>query len=488
MADAQELPLHHETGAQRARRSPLAELLILAAPTVAQMASYTVMQFVDRIMLAEVSDLHATAAGTAGLTYFCVIGFGFGVLLVVNTLVSQSFGRKDLRATGQYLWQGLWFGVAFGFLTLVLWPIAPWLFRVMGHEPNVAALEATYIQVCSLAGFIKLASTGLSQFLLGIQRPTIVFVGTLVGIVANLFFNWLLIYGNWGFPAMGVAGAAWGTNAAVLMEFIVMGLYCARRPFVREYNTGDWRLRWSEFKVMIRVGIPSGFQLICDISAWAVFLNVIVGSFGTAALSATTFAFTYMSLCFMPAVGVGSAVTALVGNYIGMKRYDVAEQRAHLGFFLCAVYMVAVGLILFALRFKLMAVFSPHPEVQSIGATILVFVAIYQLFDAMFIVYVGAARGAGDTLVPAVVQAILVWTIVVGGGGLIAKYAPQFGVSGPWTLATIFGAILGIFLLVRFRRGGWKTIDLTVPPTSNVGDDSARLENSNEPVASATRL
>jgi MATE family multidrug resistance protein len=139
--------------------------------------------------------------------------------------------------------------------------------------------------------------------------------------------------------------------------------------------------------------------------------------------------------------------------------------------------MVLAGLVLFLLRYRLMAVFSPHPEVQRIGATILVFVAIYQLFDAMFIVYVGAARGAGDTLVPAVVQAILVWSIVVGGGAIIVKVAPHLGVAGPWTLATIFGAILGIFLLIRFRRGGWQSIDLAAATTSNVPADSARLES-----------
>jgi MATE family multidrug resistance protein len=93
----------------------------------------------------------------------------------------------------------------------------------------------------------------------------------------------------------------------------------------------------------------------------------------------------------------------------------------------------------------------------------------------MFIVYVGALRGAGDTLVPAVVQTCLVWSIVVVGGSIAARYAPQYGVSGPWTLATIFGAILGVFLLIRFRRGRWRSIDLAVATTSNVPHESARL-------------
>lgn len=461
-------------------RRPMVELLLLAAPTVAQMASYTVMQFADRYMLALVGDLEATAAGTAGITYFCVIAFGFGVMLVINTLVSQSYGRNDLPSTGRYLWQGIWFGVAFGVATLLLWPLATRMFEAMGHEPRVVKLESEYLRVVAVAGWTKLAAVAMSQFLLGLHRPMIVFVGTLLGVGANVFFNWLLIYGNWGFPMMGVAGAAWGTNAAVTVELLVMAAYIARPRFAREHFAGHWRLRWDLFRMLLRVGVPAGIQLVCDITAWMVFMNVIVARFGTAALAANSFAFTYMHLCFMPAIGVGAAVTALVGKYIGMGRHDLATRRAHLGFVVCAIYMVLMGLALFVGRYRLIGVFSTDPAVQQIGATILIFVAAYQIFDAMFVVYVGALRGAGDTLVPATVQAVLVWAIVVFGGWIITNQAPHYGVAGPWTLATIFGAILGIFLLIRFRLGGWKSIDLGHPATSNVPADSARLSVLNE--------
>jgi MATE family multidrug resistance protein len=467
--------------ALEARERPLRELLLLAVPTVAQMASYTLMQFADRWMLAYVGDLEATAAGTAGIVYFCVIGFGFGVLLVVNTLASQSFGRRDYRSAGRYLWQGLWFGVAFGLAAMLLYPVAQSLFLKMGHPLRIATLEADYLRVLTLAGSVKLASTALSQFLMGIHRPMVVFVAAASGVVINLFFNWLFIYGHWGFPAMGVAGAAWGTNAAVLVELLVMAAYVAAPAMVRTFNTLDWKLRWDMQRTLLRVGLPAGFQLICDVAAWTVFLNIIMVSFGTAALSANSFAFTYMHLSFMPAIGVGAAVTALVGKYIGMKRYDLAERRAHLGFFVCAIYMVVCGVMFLLFRNDLIRLFSNDPQVLRIGAVTMIFVAAYQIFDAMFIVYVGALRGAGDTLVPAAVQAVLVWTIVVGGGFATARYAPQYGVSGPWTLATLFGALLGVYLLVRFKRGRWKSIRLHPDepiPAAQVADDSITASNS----------
>src|SRR5688500_2163280 len=164
-------PLSSEPLLQISQRRPIVELLTLALPTVAQMASYTLMQFTDRWMLAKVGDLEATAAGTAGITFFCVLGFGYGVLLVVNTLVSQAFGRRDNASIGRYLCQGLWFGLIFGTLTLVLYPVAEPLFLRMGHEPRMAALEGEYLRVVSLAGWTKLLAVALMQSLLGLHRP-----------------------------------------------------------------------------------------------------------------------------------------------------------------------------------------------------------------------------------------------------------------------------------------------------------------------------
>jgi MATE family multidrug resistance protein len=386
------------------------------------------------------------------------------VLFVVNTLVSQSFGQRNYVNCGRYLWQGVWFALLFGVVTLLMYPFAERLFLLMKHEPRMAALEAEYFRVVVLAGPVKLASVALAQFMLGIHRPVFVFVGALGGVFTNVFFNWLLIYGNWGFPALGVAGAAWGTNAAVVVELLVMALYLSRPRVVREFNTLDTAFRPDLFRTLLRIGLPAGFQLICDILAWTVFMNVIIAQFGTAALSANSFAFTYMHVCFMPAIGVGAAVTALVGKYIGMGRPDLAERRAHLGFFVCATYMVLCGAVLAFFSRPLLSIFTSDPHVQDIGQTLMYFVAAYQIFDAMFVTYVGALRGAGDTLAPAVVQAGLVWTIVVLGGALTVHYTPQYGVAGPWTLATFFGSVLGMFLLTRFLHGRWKSIRLDHAP------------------------
>src|SRR4051812_36876317 len=137
---------------------PLVELLRLAGPTVAQMASYTVMQFLDAWMLAHVGDgiTAPTAVGNSGILAFSVISLGMGVLWVVNALVSQAYGRRDDAECGRFLWQGVWFSLAFGAIALALLPIARPLFYAMGHEPKLADAEAAYFRIVVAFGAVKM--------------------------------------------------------------------------------------------------------------------------------------------------------------------------------------------------------------------------------------------------------------------------------------------------------------------------------------------
>jgi MATE family multidrug resistance protein len=122
-----------------------------------------------------------------------------------------------------------------------------------------------------------------------------------------------------------------------------------------------------------------------------------------------------------------------------------------------------------------MATFTKEPDVLTMGATILIFAGIYQCFDAMYIVYNGALRGAGDTFVPAVATAALCWTITVLGGFVVARRAPQLGPVGPWLAATGYGIILGVFMYFRFRRGAWRRIRLNSERISQPALDSATV-------------
>jgi MATE family multidrug resistance protein len=479
-AEPAPIPLHRASGATLPER-PLRELLLLAGPTIAQMASYTVMQFLDTWMLSRLGTAEPTAAGQASLFAWSFIGFGVGVLFCVNTLVSQSFGRKDLRACGPYLWQGLWFAVLFASLALPVIPLAGRMFLGFKHEPALAAMEAQFFSITVGAAVFKLASVTLGQFLLAVNRPWMVLVAAVAGVCVNAVVNLFLVFGLFGSPKLGVVGAALGTVCGTMVEMTALAVIVFRAGSRREFNTLAWRPRRRPLVALLKMGLPSGAQSVADILAWSLFSVWIMAPFGTAAMAANNFMFRYLSVSFMPAFGISTAVTALVGRYLGAGKPETARRRAHLGFYVAAAYMAAWGVVYVLGRHALMRLFTADPEVLGIGSVLMVFAGLYQLFDAMYIVYNGALRGAGDTLVPAIATGVLCWSITVGGGWLVAHHWPQWGPAGPWTLATIYGVLLGVFMLARFARGGWRAIRLE-------GDDSSAKVRGFDEVAGAVAL
>ncbi|HEX8341116.1 MAG TPA: MATE family efflux transporter [Tepidisphaeraceae bacterium] len=436
--------------------TPLRELLTLAIPTVLQMFSYTIEQFTDIQMLSRVSDDAATAAGQAGLVGFCVLSFGFGVLMLVNALVSQAYGGGREADCGGHLWQGIWFAIVYGIAVLPIMLLAGPIFRAMGHSEGLIPLEVEYFNLSVAFILVKMLAIALGQFTLAVNRPNLVLIAATVGMVGNIFANWLLIYGNWGFPAMGVAGAAWGTNVAITIELVIVAGFVFRRSTAQQYRTLVARFDRVKFRELLRLGLPSGFQTVGDVAAWTIFFGVVIAIYGEKAMHANNYMIQYMKISFMPAFGLSVAVTALVGRYIGAGKPDVAEHRAHLGFKVAAIYMLLMAVLFVAFRRLLMGTFSSDAEVIRLGGIVAVFCAVFQLFDAVFIIYSAALRGASDTFWPMVVQITLCWTVLVGGGLATAYCLPQLGISGPWAVGAVFCVILSSYMFMRFKAGRWK--------------------------------
>ncbi len=457
--------------------SPLRELLGLALPTVAQMASYTVMQFIDTWMLSWLGPSAPAAASNAGMLAFSFMSFGMGLLFVVNTLASQDYGAGRFTHCGRHLWQGVWFAIAYATLACPIVLLAPALWRLFHHDAAFTAMEIVYFRITIATAALKLIQTAFSQFLLATNRPNVVMFAAVAGVIVNAIFAYALIWGRLGFAQHGIAGAAVAQAIGVGVECaieIVVSLAGAGRA---KFGAGDWRLRFAEFRQLITIGFGTGVQFLVDILAWSMFMLVVIGQFGGKAMAANAFMFRYLVLSFMPALGISQAVTALVGRYIGAGRPEVAKQRAGLGFIVASTYMTVCAAIYLLGRHVLMRLFTDDPEVIKAGAVLMVFAAFYQFFDAMFIVYNGALRGAGDTFVPACVTAVLCWTITVVGGYVVGRVFPQWGMAGPWLAATVYGVILGLFMRRRFLNGKWQAKGPLTGLTSdsNNREDSAKL-------------
>lgn len=452
------------------RERPLRDMIVLAAPTVATMTSYTLMQFVDAVMVSRIGPdpVYVGAHGNGGLAAWVPISVVYGLLLVVNTYVSQNLGAGTPARASAYAWTGLWMALGASVLLVPYGMALPTLFDQLGHSPRQVALETSYAQVLIFGAFFTIASRALSQYFYGLHRPMVVLVAGLAGNLTNLFFNWVFIFGNLGAPALGVQGAAIATVIGTAVELAIPLAVFLGPTLNRLHATrAAWRPSGKHMRDILRLGWPGALMMGNEMACWAFFMVYLVGLFGEVHATAGWIAHRWMSLSFMPAVGISVAVTAVVGKCMGMRRPDLARQRAFLGMKLALIYMGSCAVAFVVFRHAMIRLFVDENTapadaefVVSLGAKMLIAAATFQLFDAIAMTLSGALRGAGDTVVPGIVTVVLSWTCIVLGGNLLVRYAPSLESVGPWIAASSYIACLCVFFLVRFVSGRWMRIDL----------------------------
>ena len=438
------------------------EVLRMAWPASVAMLGTTIIKFVDGLMVSRVGAAPFSAQFLAGMTAFVPEAMILGLLTVVNTYVSQNLGAGQFRRAGQYAWAGM--VVAFGAAMLIstLWFFSDTMFGLIGHEEK--ALESMYFKYMIVAVLVTLPTRVLEQFFFGVHRPRIVLFASVVANVLNIGINYVLIFGKLGLPAMGLQGAAIGSVTAWTIQFAILLSIFLSPGLHGKFGTRMVRAtRWLHCKDILRVGWPAGVQLCNDMLSWSVGVAVLAGSFGVAHRAATTIAMRYIGLAFMPAVGIGIATTALVGRYIGHRQPDIARKRAHQGVITAMAWMGLCGAVFLAFRYPLARFFATTDqadEIVRVGAKIMICAAIFQLSDAVGIVYIGALRGSGDTRWPMFVTLALSWGIIVGGGIAAVLLVPQLGSLGPWIAASVYVIVMGAAMAWRFESGAWRKIDL----------------------------
>jgi len=446
-----------------ARWLGMGEVLRLAVPTVMNTVSVTVMQFVDAWMVSTVSPEALSAQFIGGISAFSLISFFFGVLSCVSTYASQNLGAGRPRRAAVYGWHGLWVAWGAAGLLALLIPAAPYLLGLFGHAPHVRYLETRYFQIMLSGVGFTMSARALGSWFIGVHRPHVNVVAGVVANGVNVLANWVLIYGKFGLPAYGLIGAGIGTVIGFFVEAVILGTIFLLGSTGREFAVRKALcFRWEAIRDLFRIGAPTGAMFVGEILMWAIFMGRIVGGFGTAALAAAAILNRYWHLCFMPALGVGAAATAIVGRYCGAGRPRLAWRRAHAAFILVEMYMVTMGLVIWFGRDTLVGFFNEtgDPEVQSIATHAALFIVLCQAFDAMSVTFSGSLRGAGDTLWPGVVQIIVAYGLGLGGSALVAHLKPEWGSLGPWAVVSAYVTVVGCVMWGRFLSGRWRGMRL----------------------------
>jgi MATE family multidrug resistance protein len=441
----------------------LGYMLKLATPMVVTYVSYTIMQFVDRFMVSRLGTEALAAILPAGFMSFLPASFALGMMISVNTYVSQSLGRGAKSDCSNYCWQAIYMGLVYSLVTLaIMWPAAPAIFRVMGHEPAVADMEVIYLRIMLYTQLLVVFSWSSNQFFMGIHRPIIMMYATLCGQVVNVGANYVLIFGKLGLPAMGIAGAGWGTFIGVAVAAgIIMTMFLSGEINAAFKSRHTLKVHFAKMRDLLKVGLPVGFELMLNVALWGVILFWLVGEFGKEAMAATSAAISCTNVSVMPVVGLGTALTAAVGRSIGGDRKVTAIKQAGICLRIALVYMGLVAVCFLVFRNAIMVFWAPDDkEVVGMGANILLVAAIYQVFHAARIVYSGSLRGAGDTMWLAIVSAFGAVVILGLGGLMIVRFLPGLGTMGPWIAATVSIMAVGLANRWRFKSNRWMQIDL----------------------------
>lgn len=489
-------------------RSPLAEMIVLAAPTVATMTSFTLMQFVDKLMVSRIGPdpIYVGAQGNGGLVCWVLVSILTGLITMVNTYVSQNLGAGTPEKAPAYAWNGLWLSAAYWAAVMIPCALAlPLVFQAMrsagGAPDNAAAVEqlvrrdllaTDYARILMYGSLFTMAARAIAQYFYGMHRPAVVLAAGLAGNLTNLVFNSLLIYGpsaprhtgigwidSWfaftasvcsrlGWSAHGIEGAAYATVIGCFVEFCVpMAVFLSPR-YVRLFRTtAQWRPSLGHVRDLYKIGWPNALMFGNEMVCWAFFMVYLVGHFGTMHSTAGWIAHQWMSVSFMPSLGISVAITAVVGKCMGMRRPDMAAHRTWLGLSLAVAWMTFCAVVFVVFRRELTGLFvesdTPPDDREMIirlGSGFLIATAAFQFFDGIAMSLCGALRGAGDTRFPSLATLALSWTLIVGGGLAMVNLAPGLESLGPWIAAATYIITLALVILGRFLGGKWRRIKL----------------------------
>lgn len=445
------------------REGGYGEVLRIALPMVLSTGSWSFQQFLERMFLTWRSPESVAAAMPAGLVCFVFMSFFLGTVTYANTFVAQYTGAGRAERAGASVWQAIHLAALSGVLMLGLVPLAGAIFDWAGHDPEVRPLEVAYFQLLCYGATPHLVASAASTLFTGLGRTRVVMWVNL-GCVAvlNTLLSYAWIFGRWGLPALDIRGAGWASFVVSVAEAVAFLALMFRRSYRETYQTlRAWRPDPALLRRLIRFGLPNGVQFSLDIAAFSTFL-LLVGRLGTTALAATNIAFNVNSIAFMPMIGLGIAVSTLVGQRLGQDRPDLAERSArsaaHAAFAYMGVMAAGYALLpgLFLRPFASGADPATFAEVQRTATVLLRFVALYCMFDAMCFTYSSAVKGAGDTRFVLYVSLAMSWGVMA-----IPSYVSWrlgWGLYVIWTFATAYIMILGVIFFLRFRGGRWKSM------------------------------
>ncbi len=442
------------------------ELLTVAYPLMISMGSFTLMQFVDRMFLAWYSPVAIQAAVPAGILHFTFVCGFMALAGYSNMFVAQFIGAGDPTGCSRATAQSIFVAILSWPIMLALIPLGEWTLVHSGHEPEVLEQELIYFRILMLGSVATPLGAAISGFYTGRSRTLTTMTATIASNVVNLILDYVLIFGHFGFPAMGIRGAAWASViAAFVLPAYLLVLYfgpSTHRQFgTRSTFRWDTALCWR----LVRFGTPSGVHLALDVASFAIFV-LLTGRMGAVALAASNIALSINMLTFLPLIGIGIAASTVVGQYQGRKQSHYAEKASWTAFRIGVIYMGVIGVTYVLFPKFYLGFFTEGvggslalEDIYPVGRILMLIMALWGLVDSANLVLSGALKGAGDTRFVMWFSFAMAWGVLVPGQ-LILIIGLGYGVIMAWSWTAFYIFLMAVGFIWRFRSGRWKSIDM----------------------------
>lgn len=429
-------------------------MLKIAIPVVMAELGWMTMGVVDTVMVGPLGPEAISAAGVGNSMHIAVAIFGMAVMLGLDTLVSQAYGARDLRACHRWFFDGLMLAGLMAIPIMSLLVLVWFLIPVLGFHGAVRPLLQSYYGVVLLSTPCLLAYAVCRRYLQGMHAAMPVMFALVTANVINAAANWVLVYGHLGFPALGVTGSAWATviSRAYMLTSLLVAVWWLDRERTREAGIADRHGVWhvdrlfdpARLRRLLTLGLPAASQVGAEVGVFAL-ATALSGTLDPISSAAHQISLNLAGLAFMIALGLGSAGAVRVGHAVGARDRRRASAAGWTAILLATGFMVIAASVFVLVPRQLIGLFSQDPSVLSVGTSLLLLAAVFLLFDGIQGVITGTLRGIGDTHTPMKVNLIAHWLFGLPVSCVLC-FAAGWGVYGLWVGLSLGLIVTGIIL------------------------------------------
>jgi MATE family multidrug resistance protein len=424
----------------------------LAVPVMASQLGQVMVGVADNMMVGQVGYIPLAGASLGNAIFYFFMTFGLGVSFAITPLVGFADGEGNKKQCGQVLRHGLVVNSILGVLLFGLVMVAANYLHLFGQEQAVVEQATPYMFVIGFSMIPFLVFQSFRQFSEGLSMTKVPMVVSVSMNVLNIILNYLLIYGKFGFPELGLLGAGIATLIARTAMAIVMMAYVLTNKRFKPYlsGLGIKNLDFKIIKDLLRIGVPAGFQFVFEVGAFSM-AAIMMGWISASTQAAHQIAINMASISYMTVSGLGAAAAIRVGNQLGKKNYKTMKTAVMTLIAMGTALMVVFAIVFILGKDMLPLLYNDQAEVVKVASSLLIIAALFQISDGVQVISLGGLRGMKDVQIPTLITFLAYWVVALPLGYVLAfKY--DYGADGIWFALFLGLTIAGVWVFLRFIR------------------------------------